>query len=153
MRIKLKKYPDNILRKVCSKVTKFDLKLKTLATLMHYSLPGWEGLGLAAPQVGRPICLIVVNTKSMNSEKGKKLTLVNPELLEQSEETFTFGEGCLSFPGKFIKNQRSNKIKVKYQDIDGNENIEEFTELTAFCILHEMDHLLGKLLIDITQEL
>jgi peptide deformylase len=114
-----------------------------LSGLMHLKLPEWSGLGLSAPQIGRDIQLIVINIPGQ-----VKRTIINPELIEQSLDIFYWNEGCLSFPDLFIKKSRPKTIKIKYQNLDGEEIIEEFQDLVAFCIQHEMDHLSGKLLID-----
>ena len=102
-----------------------------------------EGLGLSANQVGLPWRICVLNM-------GKEIwTMFNPQLIERSETLAKYDEGCLSYPGLYIKVPRSETIKVKFQAINGSWVEQEFSGLTAVCIQHELDHLDGKVYTDL----
>lgn len=81
------------------------------------------------------------------------MTIINPEILGTSKEEFTYNEGCLSFDGGFFMNSRPKYVDIKYQDVDGEWQIRTLEGITAFCFLHEYDHLLGRTLIDIKADL
>jgi peptide deformylase len=140
------KYPDPGLEEECSKVEVFDEDLRRLATDMLETMYAAPGIGLAAPQVGENIRLLVIDITS-GREDGHKLILVNPEVVEaegrQREE-----EGCLSLPGVTAVVERPSKILVKGQDLDGNPVEIEGEELTARVLCHEIDHLDGVLYLD-----
>ena len=157
---KILTYPNPHLREAAERVIEFDDKLKTLfeemCILMHQS----DGVGLAATQVGEPIQLLVLSSYVFLTEEerakiieeegdmGKDIAVINPEVLEQSVELVNGNEGCLSFPDVYIKVKRPQWVKIKAQGLDG-EAIELFGEgLGARAILHEMDHLTGKVMTD-----
>lgn len=95
------------------------------------------GLGLSANQVGMKHKICAVNM-------GDKIwILINPEVIWSSEETSEFKEGCLSFPGLYLKLNRPKSIKVKFQAVNGQYIEQQFDGLTATCVQHEIDHLNG----------
>lgn len=96
-----------------------------------------EGLGLSANQIGWDLRMCAINIGTHNA------VLFNPEIVEASEPTTDYFEGCLSYPGLLLKIPRSTKIKVKFQAPAGNWLEETFEGLTAICIQHEIDHLDG----------
>jgi peptide deformylase len=96
------------------------------------------GLGLSANQVGLPHKICVVNM----GEHGI-WTMFNPEIIEHGEKLSEYSEGCLSYPGLYLKLPRYDHIKVKFQAMYGQEVIHEFDGLTAVCVQHELDHLNG----------
>jgi peptide deformylase len=106
-----------------------------------------RGIGLAAPQVNVGLRVIVVDPTPVAEEKARALALVNPEVRDYSGST-TLEEGCLSVPGVYAEVQRPERIRVHYRDPDGGEHEEEFVDLMARVILHEADHLDGKLFVD-----
>lgn len=132
---------DEVLRKKCHKVEKFDLKLHTLLDDMYETMQEANGVGLAGPQVGilRRVCVIDVG-------EGK-IELVNPEIVKTSGEQ-TGDEGCLSCPGKWGTVTRPMKVTVKAQDRFGKEIKVKGTELLARAFCHEIDHLDGILFVD-----
>lgn len=106
----------------------------SMAMMMeHYQ----HALGLSANQVGWDLRMCAINLGNEN------IILINPEIVEASEPTLSYYEGCVSYPGLYIKIPRSLKIKVKYQTPTGNWNEQEVEGLTAICIQHELDHLNG----------
>ncbi len=142
--MKILTYPSEVLARAARKITDFDGNLRETARQMFQTMYDSSGIGLAAPQVGLSVRLCVVNWPQ--SEVGE-VAMVNPEIVEQRGHQ-AGEEGCLSFPGIFIKVQRSSWVKIRYQDLDGNEQILELEGLAARAVQHELDHLDGLLLID-----
>ncbi len=140
------KYPAPELEKICTPVDDFNSDVKELAGDMLETLYSAPGVGLAAPQVGVNLRLIVVDLTA-GQEDGYQLVLVNPEITEhsgkQKEE-----EGCLSIPGLTAIVERPDWVRVKAQDLAGNEFEIEGKELLARVLCHEIDHLEGILYLD-----
>ncbi|MCX7703424.1 MAG: peptide deformylase [Planctomycetota bacterium] len=143
-RMEILKYPDERLRQVAERVTVFDEHLAELAYKMIDLMHEKKGIGLAAPQVGESIRLIVV---SPSGKPGDDYVLVNPEVAPLSG-TETCEEGCLSFPGIYAPVQRPNKIFRRAQNLTGERVEFEAEGLMARIIMHECDHLNGVLFID-----
>lgn len=137
---------EDILRKVCKPVEKFDQKLWTLLDDMAETLNKAQGVGLAAPQVG-----ILRRAVIIDAGEGL-LELINPVILEKSEETHRVLEGCLSCPGEWGYTIRPVRVKFKAQDRNGNWYEKEVADLFAQAVCHECEHLDGKLFIDIVEE-
>ena len=137
------------LRKVCRPYTAFDERLHQLLDDMKETLSQANGVGLAAPQVGiiRRAC-IVMETNVPEGEDEYFIELVNPEVVEVSEETQTGLEGCLSLPGKYGIVTRPEHVVVRAQDRNGDWYEYEGDEILARCFLHEIDHLDGVLFTD-----
>jgi peptide deformylase len=111
-----------------------------------------KGVGLAAPQVNRPIRLFVVDADSFNEEypqvAGFKKVFINAHILEESGEEWDFNEGCLSIPGINEDVSRPPVITMKYMDENFEERTEIFDGISARIIQHEYDHIDGKLFVD-----
>jgi len=133
---------DPILRKKSKKIEVFDDGLKEIASNMLQTMYANDGVGLAAPQVGFSIRLFV-----MDAGDGPRI-VVNPEILEMSEEKLEGEEGCLSIPDVFEYVERSKSVKVRYLDILGNMHEETLEGYPARVFQHEYDHLEGILFID-----
>lgn len=142
MRIRL--YPDPVLRERSVRVEAFDEDLARLAAEMTRLMLENRGLGLAAPQVGVLKRLVVV---SPDGEPGREAVLINPEIIH-SEGSERADEGCLSFPGIYVKVNRHARVVVRYQDVAGEAHEMEAEGLLARAIEHEVDHLDGWLLVD-----
>lgn len=136
---------DPVLRKKARVVEKIDEKIIELLDDMAETMYNAEGVGLAAPQIG---ILKRVVTIDVEDENGL-LKMINPEILETSGEQCGL-EGCLSIPEVREYVKRPEKVKFKYIDVEGNENIIDATGLLAVCICHEIDHLNGILFTDIS---
>ena len=137
---------DEVLRKVCRKVENFDERLATLLDDMADTMYQAEGVGLAAPQVGIRKRVFVVDI-------GEGLfEFVNPQIIKTSG-TQTAQEGCLSCPNLWGTFERPDYVKVKAYDRHGKEFELEATGFFTRAILHENDHLDGKLFKDIAKEL
>ena len=133
---------DPILRKKSKKIEVFDDGLKEIASNMLQTMYANDGVGLAAPQVGFSIRLFV-----MDAGDGPRI-VVNPEILEMSEEKLEGEEGCLSIPDVFEYVERSKSVKVRYLDTLGNVHEETLEGYPARVFQHEYDHLEGILFID-----
>ena len=139
-------YPDPRLLMKSKPVTEFGPELKLLASEMTESMRDANGVGLAAIQIGEPIRMMVMDENYDAEDKGESTVLCNPVVLaEDGKETIE--EGCLSIPDVREEVERSFKVKVRAQDVDGVEKTWEFEGLLARCILHEIDHMDGKLFI------
>jgi peptide deformylase len=123
-------------------------EIRALAQDMIEVMYDEPGIGLAAPQVGEALRLVVMDTHwtEEGAEKDPRV-LVNPEIVER-EGTLTWTEGCLSVPDYTADVERSARVRVCYRDLDGNEHEEDAFELRAVCVQHELDHLDGVLFID-----
>ena len=138
---------EDALRKVCRPVVKFDGRLKELLEDMAETMHNAEGVGLAAPQVGILRRAVVVDVGEGVIE------LVNPKIVYESYETACESEGCLSSPGEYGMVPRPVRVKVVYQDRDGEEHEIEGEGLLARALCHECDHLDGKLFKDIAERM
>lgn len=136
---------DEILRKTARPVTEFNEKLWELLEDMADTMHKEQGVGLAAPQIGVLRRIVVIDVGEGVIE------LVNPEIVK-TKGTQVGQEGCLSFPGDFGIVKRPNKVRVKAQDRHGEVFQMEGTELLARAFCHEVDHLDGKLYIDLVIE-
>lgn len=140
-------YPDRRLAIPSHPVTEVTDELRTLAANMAETMYEAEGIGLAAPQVGVHLQLIVVDTSG--PEKREALEVyVNP-VLTLSIETTDSDEGCLSVPGGYrSKVKRAARVHLSAQDLDGNPIERDLEGTEAVCLQHETDHLKGVLFID-----
>lgn len=146
--------PDPLLREVCEPVEVGDKSMKRLAKQMIKEMYKDYGVGLAAPQVGVLKRMVVIDTDWEPDENtGKPLhpnphVLINPEIIEHSEETEVNNEGCLSCPGINVPIERWSWVKVKCLNENYEEVIYEGDELFGRCMQHEIDHLDGKTLFE-----
>ncbi len=136
------KYPDLILRKKCQEVQEVTAEIKKLVEEMILALEKKQGVGLSAPQIGVLKRVIVIET-----EKGSA-GLINPKIIKKSREKEIMEEGCLSFPGIWLKIKRRKEVEVKALDKEGKGIRMEAKGLTARILQHEIDHLDGILFID-----
>ncbi len=132
---------DPILRKETRRVDEVNDDIRQLVRDMFDTMYAAEGIGLAAPQVGRTERVTVMDVE------GTRFALINPEIVERSG-TIRGEEGCLSIPDVLGDVERSNRVKVVALDESGAEIDVEGTELLARCLQHEIDHLHGKLFVD-----
>ena len=141
-------HPDPRLKAVAKPVAVIDDDLRRLAQDMLETMYDAPGIGLAAPQVGALIRLIVMDCVKEEGEAPQPVVLVNPEITWSSEEKVPYEEGCLSIPEHFADVTRPREVEVTWTDLDGKPQRERFTDLWAVCVQHEIDHLNGKLFID-----
>ena len=141
----MRKYPDPILRRRAEPVRVIDARLRRLAADMIETMREANGIGLAAPQVGEPLRLAIVDFDVDNHDCR---VLVNPVVVRRSGRQEIHDEGCLSFPGVRSQVKRSPKVVFHAQDLAG-ETAEYVAEgLAARAVQHEIDHLDGLLFID-----
>ncbi len=146
--LELRTYPDPVLSKVCTPVTEITEDLHTLVQDMAETMYEAPGVGLAAPQVGHSIRLIVMDA-SAKDEDNELLVLVNPELELLGEVIKSEQEGCLSVPfGYRADVKRHDTVRVRYTDLEGVAHEEIWEGFKAIVIQHEFDHLEGVLFID-----
>jgi peptide deformylase len=135
--------PEPILRKKCRRVAEIDKSTQKLIDDMIETLGAAAGAGLAAPQVGKPLRVVVIQ----EPEKEEALVLINPEVLKRGGERVLM-EGCLSIPGYQGEIKRSEWVKVKAKDRQGKEFRVKGEGLLGQALEHEIDHLNGILYID-----
>lgn len=127
-------------------------EIKKLIADLFATLDEAQGVGLAAPQVGKGIRLFIVDCTPWAEDHpelaGYRRAFINPEIYELSEETKLYEEGCLSFPGLHEVVRRSLRIRMRYMDEDFQPRDEEFEGLAAWVIQHEYDHLEGTVFTD-----
>jgi len=137
--------PDPRLRLVTSPVKKFDDSLQTLIDDMFDTMYDAKGVGLAAPQVGINLCLSVVD---VIGDKTEQLVLVNPEIIDAQGQV-EYQEGCLSVPGAYDTVVRAEKVTIRAHDRFGKPFEMTADGLLGECFQHEIDHLNGKLFVDL----
>ena len=142
---KIRTDEDPILRKKSKLVSNFNDRLKILIDDMYETMDVAYGVGLAAPQVGILKRVIVIDNR--DEENGKRFYMINPDIIEREGEEISM-EGCLSVPGKQGTVERAKNIKVRYNDLSGEEKIMYAEDFLARIIQHEIDHLDGILYTD-----
>jgi peptide deformylase len=161
MILKVLTYPDPRLREISQPVTQFDGKLKKLSEDMLETMYAENGIGLAAPQVGELVRMLVVDTRPRDLEGRyeknvmteleqniqQPLVVINPVILKGESKT-TYDEGCLSVPSFYETVERHKTIELQYQDVTGKTHVLKTDGLLSICLQHEMDHLEGTLFID-----
>jgi len=152
-------YGDPVLKKKAKNIDKDYPRLSELIENMFETMYGAYGVGLAAPQIGLPIRLFLVDTepfaeddsfseKEQEQLKNFKRTFINAQILEEEGDEWAFNEGCLSIPDVREDVFRQPKIKIQYQDENFETHVEEFDGLIARVIQHEYDHIEGILFTD-----
>lgn len=139
-------YGDPVLREVSKPVEEIDQEVRDLVEDLKDSLKKAKGLGLSAVQIGVLKRVYIIDLSAVDITETLRV-FINPEItLEEGE--CEMEEGCLSFPGIYQKINRPEKVRVKATDLDGKEFELEATGLAARAVLHEFDHLEGRLFID-----
>lgn len=145
-------YGQPVLRRETEEIDKDYPEIKQLVADMFETLTQADGCGLAAPQIGKSIRLFVVDGSELGEDYPDcvnfKKAFINPEIIEESEETAVYSEGCLSLPGISENVTRPKTIVIRYQDEDFNEHEETYTGFQARIIEHEYDHLEGNVFTD-----
>jgi peptide deformylase len=148
MKLSIVAYGDPVLKKVCGPVEENYPSLKDLIANMWETMYHASGVGLAAPQVGLPIRLFVVDTGEIEDEPQYKKVFINAQILEETGEPWGFTEGCLSIPDIREEVFRKPNVLIRYQDENFLEHEELVTGFAARVIQHEYDHIEGKLFTD-----
>lgn len=148
---KIYTYPEPVLREETKPVVDFNEEFATLTEDMAATMYDAPGIGLAAPQIGLSLKLIVVDITPRESREDEEsreyLVMANPEIVA-TEESQIDEEGCLSLPELTAKVQRHRKITVKFQDVTGEDCTIEAEDRFAVVLQHEIDHLNGVLFLD-----
>ncbi len=145
-------YGQPALRKETEEVEKGEMDIKQLISDMQETLTQAEGCGLAAPQIGLSKRLFIVDGSELGEDYPEcadfKQVFINPEILEESSETVSYSEGCLSLPGISENVVRPKTITIRYQDEDFQWHEETLTDFKARIVQHEYDHLEGHVFTD-----
>ena len=147
--------PDPILREKAKRIKTFDANLRKLVADMFETMHANSGVGLAAPQIGQSIRLLVAELEPnrQEGERGFKIALCNPEIVKASEEKVTGPEGCLSIPGWVGEVPRHASVTVKGQNPEGKEVRVKAQDYYARVLQHEIDHLNGILFTDRVEDI
>lgn len=160
MSLEIVTFPHPALKEVARPVERFDEELAQLTAEMTTLMHAHDGVGLAATQVGQGIQLLLLSSYAFLSPKereeaaqdptwsGEVYVVINPKVISQSEEEEVDYEGCLSFPEVYIKVSRPARVKIEALDLQGQPFELEGEGFGARAILHEMDHLNGKVMTD-----
>jgi peptide deformylase len=141
-------HPDPRLKKPCEPVSAVTADIEKLAEDMLQTMYDAPGVGLAAPQVGVLKRLLVMDCIKDPALAPRPMVLINPAVTWLSEDLSTYEEGCLSLPDQYAEIERPAEVRVRWTDLAGQEQEEQFSGLWATCVQHEIDHLDGKLFID-----
>jgi len=143
-------HPDPILREVARKVADPTApEIKALVQDMADTMYDAPGVGLAAPQIGVSLRVVVTDTEWRNEGGARDLKVwINPEFTWKSDETEIYEEGCLSVPEIYEEVERPAAVRLRWQDLEGNNHEADFNGFQAVALQHEFDHLDGKLFID-----
>ena len=145
-------YGQPVLREEAKDIDRNYPDIKNLVANMFETMYNAEGVGLAAPQIGLSIRMLVIDGDVLSENypecKGLKRTMINPEIFERSDETISMEEGCLSFPGVHEKVARAAKIRIRYMDENFEEHEESAEGFAARIVQHECEHLDGHVFID-----
>lgn len=143
-------YGDPVLKRRALNITPDYADLQVLISNMYETMRNANGVGLAAPQVGKSIRLFIVDSRAMYEEENKGINqvFINAELIQENGSAWPYEEGCLSIPG--IREDVFRKARIKLRYVDENFIVQEatFDDLNARVIQHEYDHIEGKLFID-----
>ncbi len=145
--LEIKKAGDPVLKKICAPVDKIDKRLRRFLDDMAETMYASDGVGIAAPQVGESIRVCVVDV-----DKKNRYDLINPVIVYR-EGSKVGEEGCLSCPNLFGDVERAEKIRVEYISRFNKKKTLEAEGLLSRCIQHELDHLDGRLFIDIAKNI
>lgn len=142
-KLELQVYPQAVLRTKTAKIKDpLNEEIQTLISEMFQMMHAKNGVGLAAPQVGKSIRLCVIEVD------GIQYALINPTITAKSKTQVVSEEGCLSFPNQFFPIKRHEKVQVRYLDKNGKNAKIKADGLLAVALQHEIDHLDGVLIID-----
>jgi peptide deformylase len=145
-------WPDEGLRQSSAPIQTIDTSVRALYQDLVDTMHAEHGLGIAAIQIGDARQMFIVEPKLAGlSKKDPPVAFLNPEILRMSAEQQDSEEGCLSFPDVFIKVKRPLRVKVRAMGMDGKLFELSAKGLLARCLLHEFDHLTGKLFVDFAE--
>jgi peptide deformylase len=141
-------YPDPLLKQRSVEVGEVTDEIRDLAKDLEDTMADQKGIGISAPQVGVLKRVIVVNCVCSSSHPPRPVAMVDPVVRHAGPPNEKLAEGCLSFPGVFEQVERATVVELEYTDIHGDRRQGIFTGIEARCVLHEIDHLDGRLFIE-----
>ena len=148
--LEIRKAGDPVLKEVCAPVERVDKRLRQMLDDMAETMYAADGVGIAAPQVGKALRAIVID---VGKKRGKeRYDLINPVITDR-EGSCVDTEGCLSVPKMYGDVERAERVAVEYTNRFGKRKQMEADGLLARCIQHELDHLEGRLFIDIAENI
>lgn len=140
--------PDERLKTECAPIDEITPEIRALAERMLEDMYATDGCGLAAPQVGELVQMVVIDVDYTDKKKNPYV-LINPEIVVADGEEHEFPEGCLSFPGITVRVTRPSHVVVRARNLDGDlMQYEAENNLMAVCLQHEIDHLHGITMVD-----
>ena len=140
--------PDERLKTECAPIDEITPEIRALAERMLEDMYATDGCGLAAPQVGELVQMVVIDVDYTDKKKNPYV-LINPEVVVADGEEREFPEGCLSFPGITVHVSRPSHVVVRARNLDGDlMQYEAENNLMAVCLQHEIDHLHGITMVD-----
>jgi peptide deformylase len=152
MILPIRAYGDPVLRKKCKTIDQDYPGLEKLIADMFQTMDESNGVGLAAPQIGKNIRVFIIDSVPMYRDEkqgtGIRQVFINAEIIDEYGKEWTFEEGCLSIPEIREDVDRNAKLKMRYQDENFKTHTKEFDKITARVIQHEYDHIEGVLFID-----
>ena len=151
-KLRMRYIGDPVLNQIAEPVETIDSSLAELAEEMLHLMYETNGIGLAAPQVGINLNMVIVDGRDLSDTYDYLhdffRVMINPVVLEESEETCEYSEGCLSVPGIYAEVRRPEKIKVEYYNEKLEKVVEEFDRFACRMVQHELSHLDGNLFVD-----
>ncbi len=148
LKLRVIKLPDPVLREKSLPVETVDAEVRAFLNDMLETMYAAPGVGLAAVQVGVHRRMLVIDTARGEDDEKRPLMLINPEIVSKGDTFRVHEEGCLSVPEMYAEVQRPALVHVRYVDIEGKQQEEDFQDLLATVVQHEIDHLDGLLFID-----
>ncbi len=150
MILPITQYGDTVLRKLCTPIMADYPNLKELISNMFETMYNASGVGLAAPQIGLPIRLFVIDAEPLDeiNLKGFKKVFINAKMIEEKGDKWAYNEGCLSIPGIREDVNRKEQITMEYLDENFVKQTVSYNAKIARVIQHEYDHIEGKLFVD-----
>ena len=148
MKLPIVAYGDPVLKKKCTEIDQNYPDLSALIANMFETMYHASGVGLAAPQIGLPIRLFVIDTQSDEEKDRFKKVFINAEILEETGEAWAFNEGCLSIPDIREDVWRKPNVTIRYRDENWVEHTENLSGMPARVVQHEYDHIEGRLFTD-----
>ena len=141
-------WPDPRLREKTRAIPDITDEVRALYRDLADTMYAYDGVGIAAIQIGVPVRMFLVDSVVAGREKGDPIAFINPEIVSVSPDKEKGEEGCLSFPGIYVPIERPRQARLRAMGIDGMMFEAEGDGLFGRCMLHELDHLTGKLMID-----
>ena len=141
--------PDARLKTECAPIEEVTPEIRALSERMLRDMYATEGCGLAAPQIGELVQMVVIDVDYADGKRKNPYVLINPEVVVADGEEREFPEGCLSFPGITVRVTRPTHVVVRARNLDGDlMQYEAENNLMAVCLQHEIDHLHGVTMVD-----